>query len=145
MKITQNVQYGILLALYLSRSGRSNLKFISEGMKLSKPFLEQVARKLRLSGVIRSVRGPGGGYELVGEPTVRDIFNSLAPVKLVNDSDVTKYRVGSIDERALVHFTGNVSASFSPLMSRKIKSLWLELVANDDAHMNRIAADSAIN
>lgn len=145
MKITQNVQYGILLALYLSRSGRSNLKFIAEGMNLSKPFLEQVARKLRQSGVIRSIRGSGGGYELVGEPTVRDVFNALSPIKLMKDKEITRYRVGSIDERALLFFTSNVSSSFSPLMNRKIKSLWLELVANDDAHMNRIAADSAIN
>lgn len=145
MKITQNVQYGILLALYLSRSGRSNLKFIAEGMKLSKPFLEQVARKLRQSGVIVSVRGPHGGYELVGSPTVRDIFNSLSPVKLISNKETTKLIVGSIDERSLLHFTKNLQSAINPLMNRKIKSLWLELVANDDAHMNRIAADSAIN
>lgn len=145
MKITQNVQYGILLALYLSRSGRSNLKFISEGMKLSKPFLEQVARKLRLSGVIRSIRGPGGGYELVGDPIVRDIFNSLSPVKLISNKESSKFLIGSIDERSLLHFANNLQSSMNPLLNRKIRTLWLELVANDDAHMNRIAADSAIN
>src|SRR5688572_10633985 len=43
-------------------------------------FLEQVARKLRVAGLVRSVRGPGGGYVLAVEHdklTSYNVFTAL--------------------------------------------------------------------
>ena len=40
------------------------LRDISERQNLSLPYLEQLFVKLRRSGLVESVRGPGGGYRL---------------------------------------------------------------------------------
>ncbi len=40
------------------------LRDISERQNLSLPYLEQLFVKLRRSGLVKSVRGPGGGYRL---------------------------------------------------------------------------------
>jgi Rrf2 family iron-sulfur cluster assembly transcriptional regulator len=44
------------------------IKEISEKQDVSVPYLEQILNKLRKSGLIKSVRGPGGGYLLAGKP-----------------------------------------------------------------------------
>jgi len=44
------------------------IKEISERQDVSVPYLEQILNKLRRSGLIKSVRGPGGGYLLAGKP-----------------------------------------------------------------------------
>jgi Rrf2 family iron-sulfur cluster assembly transcriptional regulator len=145
MRINQATQYGILLALYLTRSGRISLDQIAEGLQLSQSFLEQVARKLRIAGVIKSVRGPHGGYEIVGEPTIRDVFNALSPVQLVGTLDQFNYSKGSSEQRALLLFSNNLGLALSPLLSRKVKHVMQELTANELARMDRISADSSIN
>lgn len=146
MKLSKKLQYGLLLVLYISRGGRVTIEGAAEGLGLSRPFLEQVARLLRISGVIKSVRGPNGGYELAGEPTVNDVFNSLSPVKLLDKSELFAYGIGVPPEhRALSAYVSNMQASLAPVLNRKIKNLMAELVANEMAHMDRIQADSTIN
>lgn len=50
---------------------------ISERQKISLSYLEQLFSKLRRHGLVKSVRGPGGGYTLarpMGEISVADII-----------------------------------------------------------------------
>ncbi|MBF0487112.1 MAG: Rrf2 family transcriptional regulator [Nitrospirae bacterium] len=44
------------------------IKAISEKQDVSVAFLEQILGKLRKAGLIRSVKGPGGGYMLKAAP-----------------------------------------------------------------------------
>ncbi|MBF0319796.1 MAG: Rrf2 family transcriptional regulator [Nitrospirae bacterium] len=44
------------------------IKVISERQDVSGAFLEQILGKLRKAGLIRSVKGPGGGYMLKSPP-----------------------------------------------------------------------------
>lgn len=145
MKINKQAQYGMLLALYLTKAGRSNLGYIAEGLNLSKSFVQQVARKLRLAGVIKSVRGKHGGYELVGEPLVLDILKTLMPVNLLTLKELNKYRTGSQEERALLLFTGNIANALRPVFTTKIKNLVPNLMATEENHFTRIQQDASIN
>lgn len=145
MKINKQAQYGMLLALYLTKAGRSNLGYIAEGLNLSKSFTQQVARKLRLAGVIKSVRGKYGGYELVGEPTVKDIFNALSPIKLLTAKESANMLMGGHETRAFLMMARSLGMSFTPVMNRKVSSLIPELMANDTARFNRIANDASVN
>jgi len=55
-------------------------KSIAERQNISLPYLEQLLYRLRRSGLIRSVRGPQGGYLLAKSPSrikVAEIINSL--------------------------------------------------------------------
>ncbi len=46
-------------------TGRAlTLATIAERQQISRPYLEQLFARLRREGLVRSVRGPGGGYRL---------------------------------------------------------------------------------
>lgn len=70
------------------------LRDIAERQGVSDHYLEQLFSSLRKAGLVRSVRGTKGGYELVGDPsevTVGDILRVLegpiGPVECVEDED----------------------------------------------------------
>lgn len=83
MKLTSKGKYAIQAVLDLANNsnGRAvRLSDISERQKISLHYLEQLFRKLRQKNVVRSVRGPGGGYVLAKTPaeiTVMDVFASV--------------------------------------------------------------------
>ena len=47
-----------------SEAGPVRLADIARRQKISLPYLEQIFGKLRRAGLVKSVRGPGGGYRL---------------------------------------------------------------------------------
>lgn len=145
MKLTKKVQYGILLALYITRSGRVTIEGAAEGLGLPAPFLFQIARRLNKHGVIKSFRGPKGGYELIGDPSVNDVFNALSSVALLTKNEMLSYKVGHPEHRAFAQYVTSLGMGLYPLLTRKVRSVMQELVVNEIAHLDRIAADSAIN
>ncbi|MGO8694293.1 MAG: RrF2 family transcriptional regulator [Rectinemataceae bacterium] len=66
MRVTTKGRYALRAVLALaveSRDGKPvSIKTIAEREDISAEFLEQIFFKLRRAGVIRSVRGPGGGF-----------------------------------------------------------------------------------
>lgn len=68
MKITQDIEYAAKLITSIRASkSQVRLEEVSQANNISLHFLEQVARRLRIGGVIKSKRGPGGGYRMVKE------------------------------------------------------------------------------
>jgi Rrf2 family protein len=60
--------------------GAVSIQSIAERQRLSEPYLEQLFRKLKSSGLVESVRGAGGGYVLAreaGSISVGDVLRSL--------------------------------------------------------------------
>ena len=60
-----------------STNGPATLAGVSERQRISLSYLEQLFGKLRRSGLVESVRGPGGGYNLARSPetvTVADVI-----------------------------------------------------------------------
>jgi Rrf2 family iron-sulfur cluster assembly transcriptional regulator len=69
MKLTTKGRYAVTAMLDLSFHGREKpipLMDIAQRQEISLSYLEQLFAKLRRRGLVRSVRGPGGGY-LLGE------------------------------------------------------------------------------
>ncbi len=66
MRITTKGRYALRATLALARlsDGQKpiSIKTISEVEAISPEFLEQIFFRLRKSGMISSVRGPGGGF-----------------------------------------------------------------------------------
>lgn len=128
MRFNKNIQYGMLFCLYLCRSGRVTVDSAAEGLGLSKTLLSQVANKLKAGGVVKSVKGPQGGYELAEAPKVIDVFNALSPIKLIDTKEATKYVTGDAEHRALMTFVRGFNSSISPLMQRTIRGIGNDLV-----------------
>ncbi len=84
MKLTSKGRYGVSAMVDLSNHGAEEqpitLAAISERQFISLSYLEQLFRALRLGGLVRSIRGPGGGYLLTrpaSEITVADVIRAV--------------------------------------------------------------------
>lgn len=67
MKLTSKGRYAVTAVLDVAlnaESGPVSLADISERQSISLSYLEQLFAKLRRDGLVKSVRGPGGGYKL---------------------------------------------------------------------------------
>lgn len=67
MRLTTKGRYAVTAMLDLALHAKEDpvsLADISERQSISVSYLEQLFAKLRKSGLVSSVRGPGGGYQL---------------------------------------------------------------------------------
>lgn len=90
MKLTTKGRYAVtaMLDLAIHSQERSiTLSEISSRQDISLSYLEQLFAKLRKAGLVKSVRGPGGGYSLLPSP---EEIHVAAIIDAVNESvDVT--------------------------------------------------------
>ena len=83
MRLTSKGRYAVraILDLTFNSNGRPvRLQEISERQKISLHYLEQLFRRLRKGSVVKSVRGPGGGYVLarsMDEISIKDVLVSV--------------------------------------------------------------------
>ena len=83
MKLSSKERTALRAMAELARrygEGPISLNEVAEAEALTLPYLEQVAASLRRSGLIQSVRGAHGGYQLTRKPdaiTVGDIFRAV--------------------------------------------------------------------
>lgn len=83
MRLTSKGRYAVraILDLTFNSNGRPvRLQEISERQSISLHYLEQLFRRLRKGLVVKSVRGPGGGYVLsrsMDEISVKDVLISV--------------------------------------------------------------------
>ena len=83
MKLSTKGRYAMvaLADLAMAKDGSLlSLAEISKRQDISLPYLEQLFVKLRRSGLVESVRGPGGGYRLAKSPSdirVADILGAV--------------------------------------------------------------------
>lgn len=83
MKLTTKFRYGtramIDLALHVE-DGAVSLKDIAERQNISHKYLENLISALQAAGLVKSVRGPRGGYRLALNPheiTLRNLYDVL--------------------------------------------------------------------
>jgi|TARA_B100000768_G_scaffold166385_1_gene169692 Rrf2 family iron-sulfur cluster assembly transcriptional regulator len=83
MRLTTRGRYAVTAMLDLALHAQEkpvSLAEISERQTISLSYLEQLFARLRQSGLVASVRGPGGGYRLVDSTSniwVADIIDAV--------------------------------------------------------------------
>ena len=97
MKISTKGRYALRLMVDLALEGCGepvSLRDVARRQQLSDKYLEQIVTPLSRAGLVRSVRGAGGGYLLTRDPaeyTVGDILRplegDLAPVECATDAE----------------------------------------------------------
>ena len=90
MKLTTKSRYAInALAELLVFAGNTpvRLKDISEKQNIELNYLEQIFRKLRLAGIVKSIRGRNGGYVYASDPSKISIKQVMDAVE--EDLDAT--------------------------------------------------------
>ena len=103
MKISTRGEYGVRamfdLAMHYGQ-GPISLKIIAERQGISEHYLEQLVASLRKAGLVTSVRGAQGGYQLAAPPAkvpvgdiIRTLEGPIGPMTCVEDdtSDCTQF------------------------------------------------------
>ena len=107
MKLTTKGRYAVTAMLDLALrydKGAVTLADIAKRQGISLSYLEQLFAKLRRSGLVDSVRGPGGGYTLALEPNKI----SVAEIVVAINENIDATRCGGEknchgDETCLTH------------------------------------------
>jgi Rrf2 family iron-sulfur cluster assembly transcriptional regulator len=83
MRITTRGRYALRASLALAKLETSgnpvSINQLSEMENISSVFLEQIFFKLRKAGIVKSMRGPGGGFSFersLDSLTVKEIFDA---------------------------------------------------------------------
>ena len=83
-------EYGIRALVYLVGRGEGKrvlLKEIAEGETIPGPFLGKVFQILVKAGLLKSSKGPGGGYELARKPTEITLYDVRTAIDGDKDLD----------------------------------------------------------
>ncbi len=108
MKLTTKGRYAVTAMLDLAlhyEQGAVTLSDIAGRQGISLSYLEQLFARLRRSGLVESVRGPGGGYNLATAPGQI----SVAEIILAINENIDATRCGGEkncdgEERCLTHY-----------------------------------------
>ena len=108
MKLTTKGRYAIIAMVDLAINSQLNpapLKDISTRQSISLSYLEQLFSKLRQSGLVKSIRGPGGGYLLKKDPSSLNLLDIITAV----DEKIDQTQCGGAmncinDKPCLPHF-----------------------------------------
>jgi Rrf2 family protein len=111
MKLSKKSRYGLRALVDLSVNSKSNhvsLNSIAERNDISPQYLEQVFASLRRAGIVKSIKGPQGGYLLnhdAQDITVAQILEALEGTYHIEDeeaSENSEYRGISVSIQNLV-------------------------------------------
>lgn len=128
MILGTKARYAVMAMVELAGRGDCgpvSLAQLAQSQEVTLPYLEQIFSKLKQSGLVRSVRGPGGGYALA------------RPAKDIAISDV----VQAVDEslkmtRCGEHSSGGCMASRSKCLTH---DLWEGLGKQIDGYLSGIS------
>jgi Rrf2 family protein len=104
MKLSTKSTYGLRAMVNIAlehENGSVSVKEISKKERISSVYLEQLLNKLRRKKLVKSVRGPSGGYILSRSPdkiTVKDIVltleGNISPVDCASGRESWKMKCG---------------------------------------------------
>ena len=89
MRLTTKSRYALsaLIELsFLQSNGPVSLSDISENQNIELTYLEQIFRKLRIAGIVKSIRGRNGGYLYDKDPTSISVKEIMYAVDEVLDA-----------------------------------------------------------
>ena len=100
MRLSTKSTYGLRAMVDIAlkdEDGPTSIADIAAKEGISVAYLEQLLNRLRRQGLVKSVRGPGGGYVLSRRPraiTVKDVVRTLeggiSPVYCITDNRALK-------------------------------------------------------
>ena len=83
MKLSTKGRYAVMAMVDLARHAQAkpvSLSDIATRQEISLSYLEQLFARLRRAGLVKSVRGPGGGYRLACDKSMIPVAKIIAAV-----------------------------------------------------------------
>ena len=120
--------------------GPVTLAAVSERQKISLSYLEQLFGKLRRHGLVDSVRGPGGGYNLARDATAVSVADIILAVDEPIDATQCGGKENCLDDRRCM--THELWASLNTYIFSFLHSVSLEqLVRQQDKREVNVLQD----
>lgn len=148
MILSTKGRYGLKMMFELAKqygSGTMSLKDIAKNQGLSETYLEQLISHMRKAGLVNSVRGAQGGYELAKQPAditvgeiIRTLEGPLAPSDCVLDEEPECERAGYCVTRL-------VWEKIMESINSVIDSITLQDMINDFTKLNEKSKGANIN
>lgn len=105
MRLTTKGQYAVralVMLMILRDDGPVTLKEISDVEEISLNYLEQLFSKMRKGNIVKSIKGPGGGYILARDPEdikvgeiIEVVEESISPVACVDEGISSEFCIRS--------------------------------------------------
>lgn len=127
------------MTLYLCRAGRANMATLAESLDIPFHFATQIAKTLSNKKVFKSLRGPGGGYEIIGDPTVRDVLCALGSIRPLTSKESDRLSRGAVEHRALAQWARVFSGALDALLNQPVRSVSKALVVHELQRMNSVS------
>ena len=102
MRLTTKGRFAVTAMIDVAMHGGQGpvtLAAVSSRQKISLSYLEQLFGKLRRSGLVDSVRGPGGGYNLAKAPDAVSVADIIVAVDEPIDATQCGGRENCLDDR----------------------------------------------
>jgi Rrf2 family transcriptional regulator, iron-sulfur cluster assembly transcription factor len=112
-----------MIELALRETGTTTCGEISKRHKVSESYLEQIFRKLRRSGLAKSVSGPGGGHWLAKDQEEISVADIIAAVDGRKHGEFAKHeRHGrcSVTQKLLVKINEELFASLQSVTLKQL-------------------------
>lgn len=120
MKVSAKAEYACValveLAIRHQRGLPTSLKIIAEHYGISQPFLMQIFMQLKGAGLVVSVRGAGGGYQLARKP---EKISVAEIVDVIDGPPNVETALSSLPESPVIRLLQNVWRDVS-VQERKI-------------------------
>lgn len=128
MKLSTKGRYAVMAMVDLAQTRSNNpisLLELAANQDISVSYMEQLFAKLRRSGLVRSVRGPGGGYVLSGRPgdiTIAEIVRAVDDEALpANSVDFKTEATAPASSRSATHTLWQIVANQVDTLLSSIK------------------------
>lgn len=140
MRLTTKGRYAVTAMLDLAISSTDqpvNLNEISERQAISLSYLEQLFSKLRRNQLVKSVRGPGGGYQLNASSEDISVANIINAVNESLDVSRCEGRANCHDGRQCL--THNLWVDLSDRINSFLDNITIgELIRQNEQQANEL-------
>jgi len=125
MRISAKAEYACVAMLELAANYAESqplpIKTIAEAQEIPQNFLVQILLQLKTAGLVVSVRGASGGYQLARPP------EAITLAEIIN----------AIDDRAVAPRSALTKGRYSPAVA-VLLGIWKELQAEEQRALQRI-------
>ena len=128
MKMSTKSRYGLRALIDLIRNGEDgpvNLEEIANRQMVSKGYLEQIFFVFKKMGIVRSIKGAGGGYIFNYDHINMNVYDIL--MELEGDLNIIEYTLGTNSLRNCIR--QNLWDKIDEAIKLKLKSMTLEELA----------------
>ncbi len=132
MILTTKGRYAVMAMIEIAENNSDNpvtLAAISKKQKISLSYLEQIFAKLRKAGIVKAIKGPGGGYVL----TKSKVNITIADIVIAIGETIKMTRCSNDKKSCLITNTQSISAKC------KTHDLWRGLEKRIHAYLGSIS------